>query len=198
MIYSTYIFYIDHLGKDIDFKDKLTVILGVALDAVRDQIIRHNPFTGIFNKAYINNIIRFNIQNAFLENEISNSELTQAFTHISIRYNPGIPKEVLIEMMKSLLAADPDIVDFKRQFKKLYIQIKRDFKFIRYTLQTIRKQYKDLRKNLMNTKKNLKDEIEKEFRKDYFFCIHNEIMKKQLYKLSSKIIKDKEKDTPII
>jgi hypothetical protein len=47
-------------------------------------------------------------------------------------------------------------------------------------------------------KKSLKDEIEKEFRKDYFFRVHNEMMKKQLYRQSSKTMEDKEKDTFII
>ncbi|KAJ8065098.1 hypothetical protein OCU04_005811 [Sclerotinia nivalis] len=160
--------------------------------------MRHDLFTGVFNGAYINNIVRFNVQDAFLESEISDDGLTRAFTYISIRCNSDVPKEVPTEMIKSLLVADPDIVDLERQFKKLYTQIKRDFKFIRYVSQTIRKQYEDLRKNLTNTKKNLKDEIEKEFRKDYFFRVHNEMMKKQLYRLSSKTIEDKEEDTLII
>lgn len=163
MTYSTYAFYIDRLGKDTGFEDKLTsycfrrgtanAVDGVASDAVRDQVMRHDPFTGVFNGAYINNIVRFNVQDTFLESEISDDRLTRAFTHMSIRCNPGVPKEVPTEMMKSLLAADPDVVDLERQFKKLYTQIKRDFKFIRCTSQTIRKQYEDLRKNPTNVKK---------------------------------------------
>ncbi|EDO03048.1 predicted protein [Sclerotinia sclerotiorum 1980 UF-70] len=194
-------------GKDTGFEDKLTsycfrrgtanAVDGVASDAVRDQVMRHDPFTGVFNGAYINNIVRFNVQDAFLESEISDDGLTRAFTHMSIRCNRDVPKEVPTEMMKSLLAADPDVVDLERQFKKLYTQIKRDFKFIRCASQTIRKQYEDVRKNLTNVKKNLKDEIEKEFRKDYFFRVHNEMMKKQLHRPSSKTLEDKE-DTPII
>ncbi|KAJ8065403.1 hypothetical protein OCU04_006091 [Sclerotinia nivalis] len=85
----------------------------IASDAVHNQIMRHDPFTGVFNRVYINNIIRFNVQNAFLENEISDNGLTRAFTHISIRYNPSVPNEVLTEIMNSLLTADPDIVDLE-------------------------------------------------------------------------------------
>lgn len=160
--------------------------------------MRHDPFTGVFNGAYINNIVRFNVQDAFLESEISDDGLTRAFTHMSIRCNPGVPKEVPTEMMNLLLAADPDVVNLERQFKKLYAQIKGDFKFIRCAPKMIRIQYEDLRKNLTNAKKSLKDEIEKEFRKDYFFRVHNEMMKQQLNRQSSKTVGNKEEDTPII
>ncbi|TGO45212.1 hypothetical protein BCON_0412g00040 [Botryotinia convoluta] len=175
-----------------------TPIASDSSNAVRDQVMRHGPFTGVFNGAYINNIVRFNVQDAFLESEISDDGLTRAFTHMSIRCNPGVPKEVPTEMMNSLLAVDPDVVNLERQFKKLYAQIKGDYKFIRCAPKTIRMQYEDLRKNLMNAKKSLKDEIEKEFRKDYFFRVHNEMMKQQLHRQSSKTVEDKEEDTPII
>ena len=81
---------------------------------MRDQVIKHNPFTRVFNKAYINSSVRFNMQDAFLESNISDDGLTQAFTHISIQCNPGAPKEVPEEVIKSLFTADPDIADLKR------------------------------------------------------------------------------------
>ncbi|CAD6448042.1 a7f6baa6-02c0-4026-babe-950b6c0b476a [Sclerotinia trifoliorum] len=129
MIYSIYAFYIDLLGKDTGFENKLTsycfrrgtanAVDGVASDAFRDQVMRHDPFTGVFNGAYINNIVRFNIQDAFLESVIFDDGLTRAFIYMSIRCNLGVLKEVPTEMMKSLLAVDPDVVDLERQFKKL-------------------------------------------------------------------------------
>lgn len=45
-------------------------MVGAAPDAVRDQIIRHDPFTGVFNGAYLNDQVRFNVQAGFLEEEI--------------------------------------------------------------------------------------------------------------------------------
>ncbi|KAG4436738.1 hypothetical protein IFR05_007792 [Cadophora sp. M221] len=64
MAYSKYAFYLNRLGRDTGFEDKLTsycfrrgcanAINGKASDAVRDQVIRHNPLTGVFNKAYNN------------------------------------------------------------------------------------------------------------------------------------------------
>ncbi|KAB8302114.1 hypothetical protein EYC80_005565 [Monilinia laxa] len=125
MTYWTYVFYVDRLGKDTGFEDKLTsycfrrgtanVVDSVILNAVRDQVMRYDPFTGVFNGAYINNIVRFNVQDAFLESEISDDGLIRTFTYMSIRCNPGVPKEVPIEMIKSLLAADSDVVDHVRR-----------------------------------------------------------------------------------
>jgi hypothetical protein len=44
----------------------------------------------------------------------------------------------------------------------------------------IKEKHDNLRKQLRNAKKNLKDEIEKAYRSDYFFRIHNEAIKRQL------------------
>jgi hypothetical protein len=44
---------------------KLMVMLGAATTAVRDQIIRHNPNSDIFN-AYLDEKVRFDVQSAFL------------------------------------------------------------------------------------------------------------------------------------
>lgn len=45
-----------------------------------------------------------------------------------------------------------------------------------------RKEHEDLRKQLTNAKKNLRSEIEDAYRKDSFFQIHSEMMKRQLQK----------------
>jgi 5-carboxymethyl-2-hydroxymuconate isomerase len=76
--------------------------------------MRHNPFTGVFNRAYINSSVRFNVQDAFLESDISDDGHTWAFTHMSIRCNPGAPREVPKEVIELLLAADLDITDLER------------------------------------------------------------------------------------
>ena len=71
------------------------------------------------------------MQDAFLKSDISDDGLTRAFTHMSIRCNPGAPKEVLKEVMKPLFAADLNIVDLERRFNKLNIEIKWEYKFIK-------------------------------------------------------------------
>jgi hypothetical protein len=49
-------------------------------------------------------------------------------------------------------------------------------------LKKIKKEHKDLGKELTNAKKSLRDDIDKAYRKDYFFRIYNEMMKRQLDK----------------
>jgi hypothetical protein len=142
--------------------------------------MRHDPFTGVFNGAYINNTVRFNVQDAFLESDISDDGLTRAFTHMSIRCNPGAPKEVPNGVMEGLFAADPEIADLERRFKALATEIKWKHKFIKRAPEGKRTEHEDLRKQLANAKKSLRTEIEEAYRKDYFFQIHNEMMKRQL------------------
>jgi hypothetical protein len=41
--------------------------LGAAPDTVRDQVLRHDPLTGVFSAAYRGEFVRFNVQDAYLE-----------------------------------------------------------------------------------------------------------------------------------
>ena len=93
---------------------KLTAWVGVADTAVRDQVMRHDPMTGVFSGAYINHRVKFNTQDAFLERDVSNDGLTRAFTHMSIRCNPGIPKAVPAVVLRAL-PPDPNIADLERR-----------------------------------------------------------------------------------
>ena len=172
------------------------VLLGVAPDAVRDQVMRHDPFTGVFNGAYLNHTVRFNMQDAFLESDITDDGLTRAFTHISIRCNPGALKDVPNEVMERLFAADLDIVALERRFKALFTKIKWEYKFIKRAPKEKRKEHGDLHKQLTNAKKSLRTEIEDAYRKDYFFQIYNEIMKQQLQRhLDKTTVEEDAEDT---
>ena len=146
--------------------------------------MRHDPRTGIFNGSYINHAVRFNVQDAFLESDISDDGLTRAFTHMSIRCNPGAPKGVPSEVIKPLLAADPDLVDLEQRFTALRTKLKRKYKFIRRAPKKKWTEHKDLRKQLTNAKKNLRTDIDDAYRKHYFFQIHNKMMEKQLQRPS--------------
>jgi cell division protein ZapA (FtsZ GTPase activity inhibitor) len=68
------------------------------------------------------------------------------------------------------------------RFKELYTKLKSEYKFIKQAPKRIREKHDDLCKQLRNAKKNVKDKIENAYRRDYFFCIHNEIMERQLNK----------------
>jgi hypothetical protein len=164
---------------------------------VRDQVLRHDPDTGVFSAAYRDELVRFNVQDAYLEEDISDDGLTRAFTHMSIRSNPGAPKEVPEEVMKPLFAADPDIVDLERRVKELHTEIKWEYKFIKRAPKKVAKEYEDLRKQLKNTKKSLEDEIGDAYRKDYFFQIHNEMMKRQLERHLDKAVAVEEEEEDV-
>jgi hypothetical protein len=106
--------------------------------------MRHNPFTGVFNEAYNNQSVRFNVQDAYLESDITDDGLTRAFTHMSIRCNPGALKEVPREVMERLLAADPEIAVLERQFRESHTRIKWEYKFIKRAPKEIREAHKKL------------------------------------------------------
>lgn len=133
--------------------------------------MRHDPFTGVFNGAYINGNIRFNVQDAFLESDISDDGLTRAFTHMSLRCNPGAPEEVSKELMDQLLDAEPDIVQLDRQFKESRIRLRWEYGAIKWAPMQEQKEHEELGKQLRNATKSFRTEIEGANRKDYFYRI---------------------------
>ena len=80
--------------------------------------------------------------------------------------------------MERLLAADPEIAVLERQFKESHTRIKWEYKFINRAPKEIREAHKKLGQQLKAAAKSLKDELEAEHRKDYFFYIHNKMMKR--------------------
>jgi intergrase/recombinase len=84
--------------------------------------------------------------------------------------------------MEPLLATDLDITNLKHWFKELYTKLKLEYKFIKQAPKRIKEKHNDLRKQLRNAKKNLKNKIKKAYRSNYFFCIYNEMIKRQLNK----------------
>ena len=141
MRYSTYAFYLDRIGSDLGSEEKWTsycmrrgnanAIIGVAPDAVVDQVMRHDPMTGYLANTYLNRRVGFNTQDAYLERDPSADGLTRAFTHMSIRYNPEVPKEIpKAELVK--LPPDPDVTELRTQVRQMAIGLRREHGFIKY------------------------------------------------------------------
>lgn len=84
------------------------------------------------------------MQDTYLKSDITNDELTRAFTYISIWYNLNALKEVPREVLKRFLAINPRIIIFKWQFKELYTRIKWKYKFINRAFKEIKEGYKKL------------------------------------------------------
>ncbi|KAH6725063.1 hypothetical protein BKA61DRAFT_688492 [Leptodontidium sp. MPI-SDFR-AT-0119] len=171
MTYSKYAFSLNRLGRDAGFEDNLT--------------------SYCFRQGYVNAIdVRFNVQDAYLESDITDDGLTRAFTHMSIRCNPSAPKEVPREVINRLPAVDPEIVVLERQVKESHTRIKWEYKFINRAPKEIRETHKKLGQQLKTITKSLKDELEAEHKKDYFFYIYNEIIKRQLNRPLNKTVEE--------
>jgi hypothetical protein len=152
----------------------------VASDAVRDQIARHNPAGGVFNSSYLNEVVNFNSQDAYLESDVSEDGLTRAFAHMSLRCHPGAPSGVPSDLLRQLLIADPEIASLGREFNELHNQIKATYGFINRAPREKIQEHKHLQQRLRNAKKSLTDELDAAYRRDYFFRVHNEMMKMSL------------------
>jgi hypothetical protein len=84
------------------------------------------------------------VQDAYLESDITDDGLTRAFTHMSIRCNPGALKEVPREVMERLLAMDLEIAVLERRFRESHTRIKLKYKFIKRAPKEVREAYKKL------------------------------------------------------
>ena len=87
--------------------------LGAATTSIRDQVMRHNPQTGVFCGSYINEKVRFIIQDAVL-NQLTDAGFLRAFTHMSLTCNPRVLVDVPDEVMKTL-PPNPEIIELIRE-----------------------------------------------------------------------------------
>lgn len=190
MKYSTYAFYLDRIGKDLGSEEKWTsycmrrgninALIHIAPNAVVDQVARHDPNTGCKENAYLNHRVGYNTQDAFLEKDPSADGLTRAFTHISIRCNPEVPKEIPKEEFDKLVDQDPYLVELSRTARSQWISIRQQYGLIKKAPAAIAKEYRELQKKLKNAKKNFRDEMTEVFREAYRRRIHNEELERQL------------------
>jgi len=202
MKYSAYAFYLDRIGAGLGSEEKWTsycmrrgncnAILGVAPDGVVDQVMRHDPMTGVMQNSYLNSRVGFNTQDAFLERDPSADGLTKAFTHMSIRCDPEVPKEIpRAELDK--LPPDPEIIDLSKRVKQLRVQIKYEYRFIKAAPAQVQKEYRQLQKNLKNAEKAFRDDMTREYQEACRRRIHNEELERQL---SGTVVE--EKTEPIV
>ena len=157
---------------------------GVAPDAVRDQIMRHDPFSGVFNGAYLNHRVRFNVQDAYLENDVSDDGLTRAFTHMSIRCHPGAPQRVPKSILERLLMADTEIRRLEQNCRDSFTRIRSKYRTIAEAPKKVKKEHQNLGQELNNARKCLRDDARKEMRKHYFENVHNRELARQLQESS--------------
>ncbi|PQE19655.1 hypothetical protein CJF31_00010054 [Rutstroemia sp. NJR-2017a BVV2] len=185
--YSTFAYYLDRLGWAAGFAQKLTsycfrrgtgnAVDGAATTAVRDQVMRHNPQTGVFCGSYINEKVRFIVQDAVLD-QPTNIGFLRAFTHMSLTCDPRAPIDVPEEVLKDL-PPDPEIMELTRERE----EYKRQYGSYRRAPPAIRKECEQLRRQIDSLQKQRDRAIKIEFRRDYFDRIHDEELEKQLQKV---------------
>ncbi|KAL5315253.1 hypothetical protein ACEPPN_017905 [Leptodophora sp. 'Broadleaf-Isolate-01'] len=103
LTYSQFRDYLNRLGHKAGFLEKLTsywfrrgtanVVDRTATDAVRDQVMRHNPNSAVYNGAYINERVPFDVLSAVLERPSADGIL-RMLTYISLMRDPRAPIHV--------------------------------------------------------------------------------------------------------
>jgi hypothetical protein len=147
-------------------------------------MIRHNPQTGVFCGSYINEKVRFIIQDTILD-QPTNIGFLRAFTYISLIYDPHTPIDMPEEVLKAL-PPDPEIMELTRERE----EYKRQYRSYHRAPPAIRKEYEQLRRQIDSLQKQHDRAIKIEFRRDYFDCIHNKELERQLKKVpTNKYIK---------
>ncbi|RFU72177.1 domain containing [Trichoderma arundinaceum] len=115
---------------------------GDASDAVRDQMMRHDPKFLTFSSAYLNEIANFDLQNAFLEEE-KQDQLFRLFAHVTLTRDPRATRDMVPAEVWANTPPDPEIVALEEQraaLKQGHYRIAgcEDEKNIRQLSQTIR------------------------------------------------------------
>ncbi|EJT69048.1 hypothetical protein GGTG_13445 [Gaeumannomyces tritici R3-111a-1] len=87
---------------------------GNAPDVVRDQMMRHDPKFSTFHGAYLNERVKFDLQNTFLEEETEN-QLYKLFAHVSITRDPRAKRNMVPAEVWANLLPDPEIAELEEQ-----------------------------------------------------------------------------------
>jgi hypothetical protein len=75
--------------------------------------MRHNPQTGVFYGSYINEKVRFIVQDAVLD-QLIDAGFLHTFTHMSLTCDPHAPVDVPNEVMKAL-PPNLEIIELTRE-----------------------------------------------------------------------------------
>lgn len=190
MRYPTYAFYLDRIGEGLGSEEKWTTyclrrgnanaLIGIgASNSIIDQVMRHDPMTGCLQNAYQNQRVGFNVQDAYLERDPSADGLTKVFTHMSIRCNADVPKEIpKAEMDK--LPPDPNALQLKQTIRAMFCRLRMKYNFIKLAPKEEQDNYRELRNKLRAVEKSFKDGMTKAFQKAYRKQMYNEELENQL------------------
>ncbi|KAI0398656.1 hypothetical protein F4802DRAFT_603826 [Xylaria palmicola] len=90
---------------------------GNAPDSVRNQMIRQDPRFFTFQNACLNQIAKFHLQNAVLE-ELEN-QMFRLFAHVSLTRNPRATRDMVPPEVWANLKLDPEITELEQRRAEL-------------------------------------------------------------------------------
>ncbi|KAF3768368.1 hypothetical protein M406DRAFT_250781, partial [Cryphonectria parasitica EP155] len=91
---------------------------GDAPDAVRDQMMRHDPRFFTFHCAYLNENAKFDFQNCFLEDE-KEDQLFRLLAHVSLTRDPRATRDMVPPEVWANLQPDPEITALEERRAEL-------------------------------------------------------------------------------
>ncbi|KAH7418717.1 hypothetical protein BKA64DRAFT_730274 [Cadophora sp. MPI-SDFR-AT-0126] len=131
-----------------------------ATSAVRDQVMRHNPNSAVYNAAYINERVLFDVQSAVLERPSADGIL-RMLTHMSLMRDPRAPVHVPDDVLAAF-PPDPRITDLEEKRAQL--------KAGAYRIQgtEVEAEVRRLTSEISIARTRRRNVISQEFRADYF------------------------------
>lgn len=145
--------------------------------------MRHNPQTGVFCGSYINEKVRFVVQDAVLD-QPTDAGFLRAVTHMSLTCDPRAPQGVPMDIMKTI-PPDPEIVELEKEHRELAQKIKYELGFLKASNGTeIGEEYRQLGRKIAAMVKARQRELDKEYRRQYFYHTHNQALENQRHKVA--------------
>ncbi|KAH7124543.1 FluG domain-containing protein [Dactylonectria macrodidyma] len=135
---------------------------GDAPDSVRDQFMRHDLRFVTFHQTYLNEIVNFDIQNAFLEEE-KKTQLFRMFAYVSLTRDPRATADMVPPEVWDNVEPDPEIVELEEERARL--------KQGNYRIEGCEPEQQIRRlTNKIRTKRAQREKrIVREYREDYFY-----------------------------
>ncbi|KAH8797870.1 FluG domain-containing protein [Xylogone sp. PMI_703] len=188
--YSKFNFYLKRIGRGINLTDILTSycfrrgMLNAVDDtgkvAVRDQVARQQPLMGTFNGAYINERVRLNVQDAYLNGEITEDGLTRVFTHMSVRRRLVGRSKAPSSLVDQAISEDRSIAILRQQVDANHRRLKAKYKFIRRAPKREIQEHNKLQSQLKSEKKSLEETVHDVYNQECERRAYNEMMRMQL------------------
>ncbi|OAQ58761.1 FluG domain-containing protein [Pochonia chlamydosporia 170] len=135
---------------------------GRASDAVRDQMMRHDPKWATFNSAYINEKVQFHLERVVAD-EPTEDCLIDLFTHMSMTRDPRASQNMVPAEVLRKLPPDPEIA----QLEDRRDQLKKG----RYRIQgnEHEDQIRELTKMIRTKRTQREKTLRKQYRQYYFY-----------------------------